>query len=88
MVEWSKDQYVNPNSQTTLGKARDVFLLALVKSCWRSSMHPASISLLLVSRLVKPLQLNFNLIVMLVSLALWHMNKLSKSFLDCISSER
>ncbi len=23
MVEWSKDQYVNPNSQTSLGKTLD-----------------------------------------------------------------
>lgn len=33
MVEWSKDQYVNPNSQTTLGKTQDVILLPLIQRC-------------------------------------------------------
>lgn len=36
MVEWSKDQYVNPNSQTTLGKICDMLLLSVVKRCYRS----------------------------------------------------
>lgn len=57
MVEWSKDQYVNPNSQTTLGKTRAVFLLALVKRCCKSLVRFSSILILLVSRLVKPLAL-------------------------------
>lgn len=35
MVEWSKDQYVNPNSQTTLGKmVTDILMFwHLVKMC-------------------------------------------------------
>lgn len=42
MVEWSKDQYVNPNSQTSLGKSFMGYfsrLYAIYKKTWTNTKN-------------------------------------------------
>ena len=39
MVEWSKDQYVNPNSQTSLGESRQNTTSLLMASGTHTQTH-------------------------------------------------